>query len=190
MALTKISTDGVKDDAITKAKIPADQIETSELANDAVTEDKLANSINTAIAANTAKDLTNLDASNLSTGTVPEARISASSVNQHASSFDDNNIINDISALALKINALQNASRYNTNSMSIETFEDSNGIASFTTMGRDSTGEYISAVYDAVTNLSSGLTGGSARNLGQDAQAHGGTNATSYTGYDGVSRSY
>ena len=68
MALTKISTDGVKDDAITKAKIPADQIEASELANnavdtnaiqdDAVTEDKLANSINSAIAANTAKDLT------------------------------------------------------------------------------------------------------------------------------------
>jgi len=36
MALTKISTDGVKDDAITKAKIPADQIEASELANNAV----------------------------------------------------------------------------------------------------------------------------------------------------------
>jgi len=41
MGLTKISTDGVKDDAITKAKIPADQIETSELANNAVTEDKI-----------------------------------------------------------------------------------------------------------------------------------------------------
>ena len=83
MALTKISTDGVKDDAITKAKIPADQIEASELANDAVdtnaiqddavTEDKLANSINTAIAANTAKDLTALSASNLTSGTVPDA---------------------------------------------------------------------------------------------------------------------
>ena len=36
MALTKISTDGVKDDAITKAKIPANQIEASELANNAV----------------------------------------------------------------------------------------------------------------------------------------------------------
>jgi len=36
MPLTKISTDGVKDDAITKAKIPANQIEASELANDAV----------------------------------------------------------------------------------------------------------------------------------------------------------
>ena len=36
MALTKISTDGVKDDAITKAKIPADQMKASELANNAV----------------------------------------------------------------------------------------------------------------------------------------------------------
>ena len=61
MALTKVSTDGVKDDAITKTKIPANQIEASELAdnavdtnaiaNDAVTADKLANSINTSISA-------------------------------------------------------------------------------------------------------------------------------------------
>ena len=42
MALTKISTDGVKDDAITKAKIPADQIETSELGNDCVTNAQVA----------------------------------------------------------------------------------------------------------------------------------------------------
>tara|TARA_B100000214_G_scaffold133863_1_gene95203 strand:- start:326 stop:1102 length:777 start_codon:yes stop_codon:yes gene_type:complete len=87
MALTKIGTDSIKDDAITKAKIPADQIEASELANnavdtnaiqdDAVTEDKLANSINTAIAANTAKDLTALSASNLTSGTIPDARFPA-----------------------------------------------------------------------------------------------------------------
>jgi len=42
MALTKISTDGVKDDAITKAKIPANQIETSELGNDCVTNAQIA----------------------------------------------------------------------------------------------------------------------------------------------------
>ena len=155
MALTKISTDGVKDDAITKAKIPADQIEASELANnavdtnaiqdDAVTEDKLANSINTAIAANTAKDLTALSASNLTSGTVPDARISASSVTQHATSFDDNNIINDISALALKLNALQNATRYNTNSLFVETFQDENGIASKTDVSRNPS-DYISTI--------------------------------------------
>ena len=43
MALTKISTDGVKDDAITKAKIPADQIEASELANNAVDTNAIQN---------------------------------------------------------------------------------------------------------------------------------------------------
>jgi len=58
MGLTQISTDGVKDNAITKTKIPADQIEASELANnsvdtnaiinDAVTADKLANTSVTA----------------------------------------------------------------------------------------------------------------------------------------------
>jgi hypothetical protein len=52
MGLTQVSTDGVKNDAITKVKIPANQIEASELADnavdtnaiqdDAVTQDKIA----------------------------------------------------------------------------------------------------------------------------------------------------
>jgi len=41
MGLTKISTDGVKDDAITKAKIPADQIESSELATGCIDNSNL-----------------------------------------------------------------------------------------------------------------------------------------------------
>ena len=57
MALTKIGTDGVKDDA--------------------VTSDKVADSINSAIAANTAKDMTAVSASNLTSGTVPDARFPA-----------------------------------------------------------------------------------------------------------------
>ena len=57
MALTKIITDGITDDA--------------------VTEDKLANAINTAVAANTAKDLTALSAANLTSGTIPDARFPA-----------------------------------------------------------------------------------------------------------------
>ena len=66
MALTKISTDGVKDDAVTAGKIPANAVGSSELADnavdtaaiadDAVTDAKLANSINSSIAANTAKN--------------------------------------------------------------------------------------------------------------------------------------
>ena len=71
MALTQISTAGVKDDAVTAGKIPADAVGSSELADnavdtaaiadDAVTDAKLANSINTAIAANTAKVQTTIN---------------------------------------------------------------------------------------------------------------------------------
>ena len=42
MALTKVSTDGVKDDAITSGKIPANAVANSELADDAVTGAKIA----------------------------------------------------------------------------------------------------------------------------------------------------
>ena len=54
MGLTQVSTDGVKNDAITKTKIPANQIETSELASSAVTNVKIAagNVDNTAIGNN------------------------------------------------------------------------------------------------------------------------------------------
>ena len=54
MALTKIGTDGVKDDAITSGKIPANAVGTSELASSAVTAAKIAagNVDNTAIGNN------------------------------------------------------------------------------------------------------------------------------------------
>ena len=42
MALTRISTDGVKDDAVTAGKIPANAVGTSEIAADAVTDAKIA----------------------------------------------------------------------------------------------------------------------------------------------------
>jgi hypothetical protein len=42
MALTQVSTDGVKNDAITKTKIPANQIEASELADNAVDTNAIA----------------------------------------------------------------------------------------------------------------------------------------------------
>ena len=130
----------------TSLTIAADAVTTAKIADDAVTADKLANSINTAIAANTAKDLTALSASNLTSGTVPDARISASSVTQHATSFDDNNIVNDISSLALKVNALQNATRYNTNSTYVETFQDSAGVGTFTNCSRSASGEYVASI--------------------------------------------
>ena len=132
-------------------------------------------------------DLSNLNASNLTSGTVPNARISAGSVTQHVTAFDDNNIVNDISALALKVNALQNATRYNTNSMSVETFQDSNGIASLTTVQRNADGEYLSSIVTTTTNVTEGFKGGQSNNTGAEA-SFSNSGAQSYTGYDGVNR--
>ena len=61
-------------------------------------------------------------------------------------SFNDNNIVNDISALALKVSALENSAASSTNSTYVDTFQDSNGIASFTNTTRNTSGEYISSV--------------------------------------------
>ena len=91
-------------------------------------------------------NLTSIPAGQL-TGTIADARISSSSVTQHVTPFSDDKIVNDISALALKINGIQNATRYNTNSTSVETFQDANGIASLTGMARDTTGgEYVASI--------------------------------------------
>ena len=48
MALTKVSTDGVKDDAITSGKIPANAVGASELADNAVDTNAIASNAVTA----------------------------------------------------------------------------------------------------------------------------------------------
>ena len=50
----------------------------------------------------TADDIPNLDAAKITSGTFADARIAASNVSQHAQSFDDNKLVNDISTLALQ----------------------------------------------------------------------------------------
>ena len=56
-----------------------------------------------------ARDLANfvngIDASKIISGTFADARIAASNVSQHAQSFDDNKIVNDISTLGLGTHA-------------------------------------------------------------------------------------
>ena len=69
-----VSTTNILNGSVATAKIADVAVTTAKIADDAVTDAKLANSINSAIAANTAKDLTALSASNLTSGTVPDAR--------------------------------------------------------------------------------------------------------------------
>ena len=89
-------------------------------------------------------DLTNLSASNLTSGSIADARVPASAVSQHATSFDDTNIINDLSTVALRSATTENAVAYNTNSSFIDVFQDSSGIASHSQSSRSST-EYVSS---------------------------------------------
>ena len=92
-----------------------------------------------------AVDLTNLSASNLTSGTIPDARVSASAVSQHAVSFNDNAIVNDLSTLALREATRENLASYSTNSSFIDVFQDGSGVASNTNAPRNS-GEYHGTV--------------------------------------------
>ena len=92
----------------------------------------------------TADDIPSLDASKITTGTFADARIAASNVSQHATSFDDNKIVNDISTLALRQASDQNKSAYNTNSQFVDVFQDATGIDTTTNTTRNAS-EYVSS---------------------------------------------
>ena len=96
-----------------------------------------------------ARDLANfvngIDASKITSGTFADARLSASSVQQFASTFDDNKIVNDISTLGLRVHTQENLNASNTNSASFDVFQDSSGITNLTNSSRDSN-EFISTI--------------------------------------------
>ena len=91
----------------------------------------------------TADDIPNIDAGKITTGSIADARIPASAVSQHVTSFDDNKIVNDLSTIALRSATTENAIAYNTNSSFVDVFQDSSGIASHLTSSRDAN-EYVS----------------------------------------------
>ena len=118
-----------------------------------------------------ANDVPDLPASKITTGTFADARIAASNVSQHATSFDDNNIVNDLSTLGLRVHTQENLNVSNTNSASFDVFNDANGITNLTNCQRDSL-EFISSVISSeayetgdrtstytITDASNGKTG-------------------------------
>ena len=93
----------------------------------------------------TEADIPNLSASKITSGTFADARIAASNVSQHATSFDDNKLVTDISTLALRQASDGNRSAYNTNSQFVDVFQDSTGIDTTTNTSRNSN-EYVASV--------------------------------------------
>ena len=125
--------------AIIKIKNPAIDLDAAEIPNlDAskITSGSIADA-----------RIPSLAASKITTGTFADARIASSNVSQHATSFDDNKIVNDISTLALRQASDQNKSSYNTNSQSVDVFQDATGIDTTTNVSRNAS-EYISSVYN------------------------------------------
>ena len=96
-----------------------------------------------------ANEIPNLDASKITSGTFADARIAASNVSQHATSFDDNKIVNDISTLGLRVHTQENLNASNTNSASFDVFQDSSGITNLTNTSRNQD-EFVSSVSTTV----------------------------------------
>ena len=91
-------------------------------------------------------------ASSIASGTFADARIAASNVSQHATSFDDNKIVNDISTLGLRVHTQENLSASNTNSASFDTFQDSTAVSNLTNTSRDAN-EFMSSTVFADTSV-------------------------------------
>ena len=121
MAIIKIKNAAIDLDAAEIPNIDASKITTGSLGADRIPS---------------------LAASKIGSGTFADARIAASNVSQHATSFDDNKIVNDISTLAIRQASNENKGAYNTNSMYVDVFQDATGIASNTNAPRNSD-EYV-----------------------------------------------
>jgi len=113
------------------------------------------------------------DASRIGSGTFADARISQSSVSQHATSFDDNKIVNDISTLALRQASDANRSAYNTNSQFVDVFQDATGIDTTTNVQRNG-GEYVSSVSNAPAFSNDNINGFGLRIYQQGSLSSGG----------------
>ena len=116
MALTRIGNQAITLDATEIPNIPADKITSGSMSADRI-----------------------------GSGTFADARIAASNVSQHATSFDDNKIVNDISTLGLRVHSQENLSASNTNSASFDTFQDSSAISNLVTCERNAA-EFMASV--------------------------------------------
>ena len=124
MAIIKIRNAAIDLDAAEIPNLPASKITSGSLGADRIPS---------------------LAASKIGSGTFADARIAASSVNQYATSFDDNQIVNDISTLALRQSSDENKGAYNTNSTYVDVFQDATGYTNGANTVRNAS-EYVSAI--------------------------------------------
>ena len=124
---------------------------------------------------------TNGTITDLAVGGLPDGTVDADTLAANAK-YDDTKLKRDLNILALHSAIDNNKTAHSLSDTYIEQFEDSSKIT-LTTAKRD-TDEFIDTVDVGITNISDGIAGGEGMDGDED---QGG--ATSYTGYDGVTRS-
>tara|TARA_B100001057_G_scaffold381721_1_gene387634 strand:- start:56 stop:1576 length:1521 start_codon:yes stop_codon:yes gene_type:complete len=132
-ALTQIGTSGIKDNAITTAKIVDANVTTAKVADNAVTTAKITNANVT-----DAKLAATL---NLSSKTVS---VPAATVTVHSPPADLSTVSQDLALVAFEQIRADNRSLLNLPNSFVDQFEDSTGIATLTTAERDSA-EYVAS---------------------------------------------
>ena len=168
----------IADDAVTSALIADDAVVAAAIADNAVTSDAIAT--DAVVGAKIADNAINsehytdesIDLVHMSSDSVNESKLNISNIGSNGHvltkqsgdtggltwaapsvTYDDNNVVNDISNLALKISNLENSTRYNTNSTYVDTFQDSNGVGTFTNTARNTAGEYIDSTQTTSVNF-------------------------------------
>ncbi len=149
MAIIKIKNPAIDLDAAEIPNIDASKITTGSLGADRIP---------------------GLAASKITSGTFSDARIAASNVSQHATSFDDNKLVNDISTLAIRQASNENKAAYNTNSMYVDVFQDATGITNLTNSFRNAN-EYINTVSETLGTSISNITNSTSPQTGNGTSA-------------------
>ena len=98
-----------------------------------------------------------LAASKIGSGTFADARIAASNVSQHATSFDDNKLVNDLSTLGLRVHTQENLNATNTNSQYVDVFQDATGYTNGADTSRSSS-EFVSTSSESTVAADAGGT--------------------------------
>jgi len=129
------------------------------------------------------RNVTQVDAAKITTGTIPDARIQASGVTQHVTATDLTPIRQDIAMLALFNAVSDNRAAYNLPSSFIDQFEDDTGLTTQTDVDRDTSGEYVSSVSYTISGHTVTKNGNVARS---STQAKFGTYSAYFDGAGGT----
>ena len=97
-------------------------------------------------------DIPNLDTAKITSGTFADARISASSVSQHATTYDDNKLQSNVALLGFKTAVNGSLAKYNLQDQIIDEYTDATGVdASASTNENLSGGAYQGGTAQTIT---------------------------------------